>query len=243
MTLIIGLRGADGVVLAADSQATHGALKQSRQKLFRLGSSLIWGTAGELAASQTLYTEMAKLNLGSSPDHETGKAGIKRAMLATSAQHPGGGDDGRARFEGLFAWYSAADQRTFLLRAGHDGRVEFMPKYGAIGSSRQLGEFGFFGFSRSEFLDYETLPMEIAKMLTYMVAEDAVRASAQGVDLPVQVAVASRGETAVLHDDELKAVSDTATAFRMHQLDFLKRPEGRSTSQGAPGLVPGQRGR
>jgi hypothetical protein len=86
------------------------------------------------------------------------------------------------------------------------------------------------------------MSLEQTKMLTFMVAEDAVKASAKGVDLPIQAAVVSPEETAVLHDDELKAVNDTVTAFRMHQLDFLKRPEAPSASQSGPGLVPGERG-
>jgi ATP-dependent protease HslVU (ClpYQ) peptidase subunit len=242
VTLIVGLRGADGVVLASDSQATHGALKQEQQKLFRSGKDLIWGTAGELAASQMLYTELERFRPDRDLDRETGKAWVKKATMATVEERTNSGPGNDEWFEGLFAWYSSGDRRTFLLHARHDGWIQFMPRYGAIGSSRQLGEVGFFGFSRSEFLDYGTLPLEITKMLTFMVAEDAVKASAKGVDLPIQVAVSTADATSVLHDEDLTAVKDTATAFRMHQMDFLKRPEGPSASRSAPGLIPGKRG-
>lgn len=141
------------------------------------------------------------------------------------------------RFEGLFAWYDARDRRHYLLQAHHNGHVEFMTQYGAIGSSRQIAEFGFFGFSRSEFLDYKTLPLETAKMLAYMVAEDAVRASAQGVDGPIQLAVVKSGQATVLRDDELGPVRDTAAAFQMHQRDFLVR-KGDTGPAGARGLLP-----
>lgn len=196
MTLIVGLRGADGVVLASDSQVTHGALKQSRLKLFRSKPGVVWGTAGETALSQDLYTELERVGLEPDLDRESTKTGIKKAMLAIQRQRSEG--QRTEWFEGLFAWYSRAEARTFLLLARQDGRVEFMPRYGTIGSSRQLGEIGFFGFSRSEYLDYETLPLEITKM------------------------------------------NDTVTAFRMHQLDFLKRPEGRTSHRGAPGRIPGE---
>lgn len=241
MTLIVGLRGADGVVLASDSQGTHGALKRSTPKLFRSRAGLIWGSAGPLAASQTLYTELERLELQSNPSREAAKAGIRQAMLATAAEL--GSSDGQAkRFEALFAWYGSEDRRCFLLQARNDGHAEFMPQYGAAGSSRQLAEFGFFGFSRSEFLDYKTLPLETAEMLAYMVAEDAVRASAQGVDGPIQLAIVREGQAAVLHDDELKPIRDTAAAFQMHQLDFLVR-EGKTGAAGAAsGLVPDEGG-
>lgn len=44
MTLVVGLRGADGVVLASDSQATYGELKQSENKLFKMSYGVIWGS-------------------------------------------------------------------------------------------------------------------------------------------------------------------------------------------------------
>ena len=77
-------------------------------------------------------------------------------------------------------------------------------------------------------------------MLTYMVAEDAIEASAKGVDGPIQMAAVSAGTTAVLKDGELQPVKETAAAFQLHQLDFVKR----ATADKRPGtgLVPGGRG-
>lgn len=82
MTLIVGLRGADGVALASDSQGTHGAMKHATPKLFKSRGGLIWGSAGPLAASQALYTELEKLGLEPNPSRETAKAGIRQAMRA-----------------------------------------------------------------------------------------------------------------------------------------------------------------
>jgi hypothetical protein len=59
------------------------------------------------------------------------------------------------------------------------------------------------------------------KMLTYMVAEDAVRASAQGVDLPIQMAV-------------------TVSGFQMKQLDFLKTKSDGGGGGSASGLILGR---
>jgi hypothetical protein len=109
------------------------------------------------------------------------------------------------RFEGLFGWYSADDERHYLLWARQDGHVEFERPFGAIGSASTLSRFG---FVRAEFLEYDALPLEVTQLVTHMVAEDAVRASAKGVDLPIQLAFACRGEAQVLQPDEVKGISD-----------------------------------
>ncbi|HEY6550112.1 MAG TPA: hypothetical protein VIY71_02810 [Solirubrobacterales bacterium] len=239
MTLIIGLRGADGVVLASDSQGTHDALRRPTQKLFRSRCGLIWGTAGPLAGTQALYAEFEKLDLEANPRREDAKAAIARAIRASAARLITPDEEGQKWFEGLFAWFDAFDQRHYLLLARHDGHSEFMTPYGAVGSSSQLG---LFGFSRSAFMGYKTLQLETTKMLTYTVAEDAVTASAKGVDGPIQMAVASGGLASVLRDDELQPVRDTAAAFQLHQLDFLKRVGAPVDKSPPGGIVPGTRG-
>lgn len=237
MTLVVGLKGAAGVVLASDSQGTHGALKQTTPKLFRSAGGLIWGTSGPLAGSQALYSQLEQLDLGPNPSREHAKAGIRKAMLATSHELNVTNNGLEERFEGLFAWYDDSDRRHYLLRARQDGHMEFMPTCGAIGSSEMLG---LFGFSRYAFLDYKTVPLETTKMLAYMVAEDAVRASAKGVDLPIQMAVVSKEKTSVLHNEELQLVQDTAAAFQMYQRDFLIRVDDSDSSGHPTGLVPGE---
>lgn len=242
MTLIVGLRCINAVVLASDSQGTYGGLKRPTPKLFKTRFGLVWGTAGPLSASQTLYTELDKLGLDPNPCREDAKAGIRQAVLATARElDESGSKSEESAFEGLFAWYDRGDHRNYLLRVRSNGDAEFMTQYGAVGSSKQIAEFGFFGFNRSEYLDYKTLPLETAKMLAHMVADDAVRASAQGVDGPIQLAVVTASESTVLRERELQPVRDTAAAFQMHQLDFLVREEGAKKTGPGTGLIPGKR--
>lgn len=239
MTLIVGIRGGDGVVLAADSQGTHDGLKRPAQKLFKTSCGLLWGTAGPLAGAQALYTEFEKLDLEPNPRREDAKLAISDAMRASAAELIQPNQGGQEWFEGLFAWFDGSERRHYLLLARQDGYLEFMAPYGAIGGSRQLGAFG---FSRSAFMDYKTLQLEATKMLAYMVAADAVAASAKGVDGPIQMAVASRGSTIVLREDELQSVEVTTAAFQLHQLDFLKRVSKPEDKNGDGGIVPGKRG-
>jgi hypothetical protein len=233
VTLIVGLIGAEGVVLASDSQATHGALKQPTPKLFRTGG-LIWGTAGQLAGSQALYPLLEQADLGPSPKREEAKSAIREAMREASEDLVEPARDRGEWFEGLFGWFDAADGRHYLLSARHDGHLEFARPYASSGSSADLGSFG---FNRAHFLGYDTLTLETTKMLAYTVAEDAILASARGVDLPVQMAVVDGDSAAVLTESEVGLLGDLAGAFKEHQRNFLIRlgsPEPPSS-----GLIPG----
>lgn len=240
MTLVVGLRCGASAVLASDSQGTYGSLKKATPKLFQSKARIIWGIAGPIAATQILYTKLDATELSANPDREAARNGIKQAMIEASEdlRVPDSDDAAIDQFEGLFAWHSASEKRSYLLRARSDGVLEFERQYGAVGSSRRLAEFGFFALNRSEYLDYASLPLETAMMLAHMAADDAIRASAQGVDGPTQLAVVTASEAAILEEDELRPIRDTASAFRMHQADFLVRTKGREEQPRTGGLIP-----
>ncbi|MGV1047859.1 MAG: hypothetical protein ACOYD4_04955 [Solirubrobacterales bacterium] len=75
-------------------------------------------------------------------------------------------------------------------------------------------------------------------MLVHKVTDDAVLASAGPVDGPIQLAVATAAEAVVLQEKDLQPVRDTASAFRMHQADFLKRTEGPAEDEGSAASCP-----
>ncbi|HEX5990803.1 MAG TPA: hypothetical protein VFY75_11405 [Solirubrobacterales bacterium] len=244
MTLITGLRCSDAVVLGSDSQLTvDGGLKATVPKLFLSPHRIIWGIAGPVAAAQAIETRFKELILDPDPDRDDGRRGVHDVMLAAAKDMKG--SDGQLAggpFRGLFAWYSKAEGQHHLLHARSDGVVEMQTqRYSAVGSpsSKELAQFAFFGFSRSGFLEYETLPLEAAKMLVHMVTDDAVKVSAQGVDGPIQLAMVTTDGARVLDARDLKPVQDTAAAFKMHQADFLKRTDGQPKETVASGLVPG----
>jgi ATP-dependent protease HslVU (ClpYQ) peptidase subunit len=217
VTLVVGLRGADGVVLASDSQATYGELKQSQTKLFKMKYGLIWGSAGPFAATQDLYTGLEAADLRPNPGREEAKALIADAFGSIIKRLP---DDGgsRRQFEALFAWYDANEKRHYLLRGLRNGHVEFDPAYGAIGSAETLGRFG---FTRTEFLRFRTLPLETTRLITYMVAEEAVKASSKAVDLPIQLAFVSGGEARILSQAEVEGTSNAVGLYRERQRELL----------------------
>lgn len=244
MTLITGLKCSDAVVLGSDSQITfEGGLKAEGPKLFCSPHGIIWGMAGRIAATQAVVAHFKELILDSNPDRDSGRQGVREVMRAAAEemQDPDGGITG-GPFQGLFAWYSKTEDQHFLLKARSDGIVELQDQgYGAVGSpsSNDLARFAFYGFSSSGHLEYETLPLETAKMLVHTVTDDAVNASAHGVDGPVQLAVVTAVRAEVLDPADLKPVQDTAAAFKMHQADFLQRVDAQSRHGDVSGLDPG----
>ncbi len=113
-----------------------------------------------------------------------------------------------------------------------------MSEYGAAGSNTRLAEFGFFGFSRSEFLDFKTLPLEALMMVAHMVADDVVQASATEVGGPIQLAVVTDSSATILGEKDLQPIRDTASAFRMNQADYLVRNQDSGGESGDRGLLP-----
>jgi 20S proteasome alpha/beta subunit len=243
MTLITGLRCSDAIVLGSDSQKTvEKDLKTTARKLYCTRHHIIWGIAGPFSAAQAVETHFNRLIFDADPDRDSGRQAVREAMLGAAKDlERSDGQLAGGPFRGLFAWYSREEKKHHLLQARSDGTVELQDEgYSAVGSpsSKHLAQFAFFGFSSSGFLEYETLPLEAAKMLVHTVTDDAIKVSAQGVDGPVQLAVVTAVNAYVLESSDLQPVQDTATAFKMHQADFLKRTDKPVEGGGAPGLVP-----
>jgi 20S proteasome alpha/beta subunit len=217
MTLVVGLKGADGIVLASDSQATYGELKQSEQKVFRTPYGVIWGSAGPLSATQNLNSALEAADLQVNPGREEAKTALQSALRDTVENLPLDGGI-KPPFEALFAWYDATESYHYLLRGHRSGQVEFDRTYGAIGSGAVLGRFG---FTRTEFLRFSSLRLRTTELIAYMVAEEAVTASARGVDLPIQLGFVSRGKARILRGAEVERASNEVGIYRERQRRLL----------------------
>jgi hypothetical protein len=211
---------------------THGEIKESQTKLFKMSCGVIWGSSGRASATQDLYAALEDTNLPANPGREETKRVIREAMGQAANGLPAVGD--ASRFEALFAWYDSVGDRHYLLWATQAAHTEFQRSSGAIGGVTTLARFG---FTRSAFLRFDTLPLETTKMVAYMVAEEVVRGSSHGVDLPIQVATVSNGDSHILRSDEVDAIDDTANLFRERQRDLLVTTEP-STDAPRKGIRP-----
>jgi proteasome beta subunit len=225
MTIILALRCRDGVVLAADSQRTEGTLREPFPKLFTSPSGIVWGTAGSIAIQQELYPAIQALSVPRNPRSREAKEAIVEAIAGARTRATGSIVEPSAdlvALDGLFAWYSADDHRTFILRVWGNVQAEFARQYAAVGSPSDKARFA---LSRSEHFEFRTLPIEPAKVIAFLAAEDVIHATPSGVALPVQMAVVTGTGSAVLSDDETRALRDTAAAFRESQRELLVREE------------------
>lgn len=225
MTLVLGIRSPAGLVLAADSQRTEGALREDFPKLFSTPAGIAWGTAGSIAIQQELHALMEALPLPEQPGRREVRDAIVEAVGAARASVTAALDDPSptaSAIEGLFGWYNDQDQRTYLLRVPRAGPSEFHPHYTAVGGPRDLARFA---LSRSEHLEYETLPLGAVKMVAYEVASDVIRASTASVGGPVQIASVTRLGAKLARGIELRGIADTVAAFHERQRDYIARDE------------------
>lgn len=238
MTLILGLHCRDGVVLAADSQRTQGSMRDYVTKLFPSPCGILWGTAGPIPLQQELDGAMHELTVGRHPRAIEGKAAVvaafrsarERAMAAVADPSPTA-----TSLDCLFAWHSQTDGATFLLRVYGDGIAEFHPEFTAVGNG---GEMARFALSRSDYLGLSGLALDPAQMIAFEAADDAIRATATGLGLPVQVAVVTATRCGVLPSAERKALEDTVSVWREKKRGMLVPAERPTPPLSDTGLRP-----
>lgn len=240
MTLVLGLRCRNGIVLASDSQRTEGSMRQHVPKLFTSPSGIIWGTAGTIAAQQELYAKMKTLAVEPCPTREAGRDAIVDALKAAiriTAAHMDDPSPAATTAGGIFAWYSHSDRRTFLLRVQHSGAFEFQPQYMAL-ASRHAQSLAQFALNRSEHLEYSSLPLEAAQMIAFSAVDDVIRGAVTAdVGGDVQIATVSDKQAYVLSPLQVRALEDTLGAFRTHQREYLVRTDD-SGSEPDTGVRP-----
>lgn len=240
MTLVLGLRCRDGVVLAADSQRTEGTFREAIPKLFVTPSGIVWGVAGSIAVQHELRAVLDGLDLTPQPSRMEARDAIAGALVAAARQATAAMAEpspAARTIHGIFAWHSRAEGETFLLRVLESGFAEPAGKYTAVGTpdAKALGQFA---LSQSEHLGYASLGLDAARMVAFNVVDDVIRASARSVGHPVQLAEVTAARHEVLSTAETQGVADTLAAFREHQRDFLARDEI-ATDEGDTGIRPG----
>jgi 20S proteasome alpha/beta subunit len=196
MTLVLGLRCRDGVVLAADSQRTEEGFREEVPKLFVTPAGIVWGVAGNIAIQQELRATLDGLDLTPHPGRKEARDAIASAVRTAVRQVTATVDQpslAARTVHGIFAWHSRGERESFLLRVLENG--------------------------------YLTLRLTAAKMLAFKVADDVIRASARSVGHPVQLAIVTEAQHHVLSAKESQAAGDTLAAFREHQREFLAREE------------------
>jgi 20S proteasome alpha/beta subunit len=238
MTLVLGLRCRNGIVLAADSQRTQGTMRDRVPKLFGCPAGILWGTAGNIAIQQELDAGMHELEVGRHPTAVDAKAAIvtavreARARATSALAEPG---QAASAVSGLFAWYSDKDGASYLLRVAESGHAEFHPDFTAVGNGAELARFA---LSRSDYLGLSGLDLDPAQMIAFEAADDVIRATATGLGPPVQVGVVTASRCAVVPSQERQALEDTVSVWRERKRGMLMPSSLRTTATGDTGIRP-----
>ena len=243
MTLIIGIKCADGVVVGADGAATLGeaafgqnTVIQHVAKLQSISDRIIMGVSGPVGLGQ-LYCDSVerarqKLRTGS-------LAGIQRALqtaLSNDVQQAVKASQLWAQVRGPDAIHLSATQsliaipvqrRPELIQCNQVGQTEAASDdlpYVAIGSGQPLAD-PFLAFLRSVF--WEKAPPRLAQGIFAVVwtLTHAVRVTPGGVSEPIQVMTLAgdKGDnlvTKVLPDHELQEHKQSVASAELYLASF-----------------------
>ncbi len=195
MTLILALDCADGLILAADSQATIGTtgqpLKGPVQKIACPWSGVAWGGSGPNSVIQCVeHALISDFPAPGSFDGETAwtirtrlcgaVSNAVRATIAGYLQAPG------STPWTSFLFVGCATDGPYILEVGpdllHHDHID--AGYAAIGSGDIFPYFALAGLAH---FSVRTRAMLEAKLIAYRVMDDAIRVAAEGLGPPIQM--------------------------------------------------------
>ena len=199
MTLVLALRCRDGIVLAADGQATADATGQPTRlparKLFDVGGCIAWGAAGSAGLQQTLADALAEHEqelvaaAGSQLRRRLAElvVPIQQRALEQFVPHPGAPVPDMAC---IFAWCDGGGARILSIpRTGGDH--QFHAGHAAVGTGDVFADFALTAMAH---LEPARLSLRQATLIAFKVVADAIAAAALYLGPPIRIyAVTSAG--------------------------------------------------
>ena len=214
MTLIVGIKCKDGIVLGADSAATFGnalgvlTVVQSTKKLHIIGERIVIGVSGPGGLSQLFADRVQQLWDGkefvrsvSLPDvmrklRDSIQADALQALRSAGIATPSVGNIAReTAISGTLVALPVAE-RPELIELDYQGNPEAATEdlpYRTIGSGQQLAD-PFLAFIRKIFWPTGLPPLSEAIFSTVWALDHAIAVNPGGVAGPVHIAVVSGGE-------------------------------------------------
>jgi proteasome beta subunit len=256
VTVVLGLRCAEGLVLATDSQATAQMpggvpVRMDAPKIDRVGNSIIFGGTGSEGVGQRVKAVL---------DQQASKMGKNstRAQIGqlihslvnplqvqarqAFVQMPGAEIDA---WGGIFC--GLASDGLFLMEIDVAGGWQFHDNqpFTATGSGHA---FAHLAVSSVRHHRVDEQGLETAKAIAYRAIENVCLASAYGVGLPVQMAIATESEVRKLDDEELDELGEFVNLWKRREVETLGELAPTTASQSGPargdeeGRDPGEPG-
>ena len=264
MTLIIGVKCADGVVLGADGAATLGntlgqrTVIQPISKLEVIQDRIVMGVSGPVGLSQLYCDRMEGLWRDRQLDRDVSLADVMRLIqtaIYQDAQHAISGAAASVPFLGNNAAAALAltaslvalpvggvNGRPELIQCNHMGMSEAATDdlpYVAIGSGQSLAD-PFLAFLRHVFWPDSLPKLSEGVFATVWALVHAIRVTPGGVSEPIQIAtLAYRGHelfATELSDDQLQEHRENVQEVEQYLSDF--RESTQSVPPASPPPVP-----
>lgn len=242
MTVAIAVVCSDGVIVAADSMSSDGAIAARSQKVHVASElPLVWTAAGSQYAIEEVSAELVKMeselkpvDLGAFTKPETEsirlklgqrtRNGLNRAYKTAvphgAAQCIPGTTVHPFNTSCLFAGYGR--EGGYLLEVSHDGQMNWHTPRGfyAVGSG---GPFASVARALHEhLLDEGPIELRLGLQLAYRTIETTCEVSTSNVGLPVQLAVVDSEGARVLDEDELEQVQTGVAAWKQSERDAFR---------------------
>jgi proteasome beta subunit len=242
VTIVVAVKCPEGVVLATDSQGTAQMsplaypVKLPVKKIKRLGKSIVYGSTGGSGLAQRVHFELDKQagKLGSAKGKEQ-VADIIRPLAIPLMQQarkewvqlPHTEPDG---WGAIFCGWT--NNEPWIFEIDPAGTSGFHDVFAATGSGHPLAHAALMAVQHFK---VEEKTLEAAEAIAYRTIENVCTASAQGVSMPVQMAVVTKSGYAMLEegDEDHQHLSDLIDLWKAKEVETLGQ-FAPATAQDAP---------
>lgn len=229
MTLILALACKDGVVVAADSQATFtGSTPQVRvpeQKLWQIRDApVVFGVSGQVGMAQKVKAELERIhfNVLAGPIAQSRPIfkNFVFKVLKDAAEH--------------FVWIDQTGGKPVCntVIAGYTGDTPWILEINCNGLDEQHEHRGFLALGSGEAFAHfacasmqhhavRQMGMRAAQVLAYRTIATAIEVAGEGLGLPVQMWVIDSNGARALDEGELEIISDTVDTWKELETEFL----------------------
>lgn len=232
MTLVMGIRCTNGVVVAADSASTDldGGTKQATTKIHQVGQlPMLVGTSGDIGLIQKVREALvdAASSLGNKGTLKSLRQELRRFHAAEMKEsnnyyvpQPGLPYNAPAAVLLIIGVLKGEPYVIEIDQTATDTNYDMsMGGFYAIGSGKTIAQALF----RPHLFNTETRTLEVGKVLAHRVLSDAIDLASMFLAHPISMyTVSLDGSIRSVDTDELKALESTCSVWRELESDSLK---------------------
>jgi 20S proteasome alpha/beta subunit len=228
MTVILGLRCAEGLLLATDTQATAQIaggvpVKEEAIKVERVGPNILMGGTGAQGCSQRVSAGLNQHLKHLAPDKSKAIAAnvihqvanqVQKASRDAFVQYGQGAQP--ESWGGIFVGWSS--DGPWIVEVDLNGGWQFHERRASTGSGYAFASLAM-GFVRHH--DVPGLNLDAAKAIAYRAIETTCLVSAYGVGLPVQMGVVTVVGATVVPTEEIRELEEFVNLWRGREREVL----------------------